>query len=648
MKIFLPDGNEHYFPEGASGLQIAQLLKFNKNALAIEINGKLFDLSHVLTEDAYVTSNDKVKKGINIQFLTQDDSKGLELIRHSCAHLLGSAVKELYPEAKIAIGPTINDGFYYDFYNKEPFTLTDLELIEACMHRIREQDARFTRRELSRKSAIELFKSLDEEFKIELINDLPPDSAISVYEHAGFTDLCRGPHVPSTGKIPAHFKLTKVSGAYWRGDSSRPMLQRIYGAAWTSKAELDLYLKRISEAEARDHRKLGREMDLFHIQEEAVGSVFWHENGYIVYRALENFMRNKVSKHGYLEVRTPQLIDRVLWEKSGHWDKFRDVMFIAESEKRILAVKPMSCPGHIQIFNQTLKSYRQLPYRIAEFGLCHRNESSGSLHGLMRVRSFTQDDGHIFCTMDQVSGEVKKCCNLLMSAYNDLGFHDISIKFADRPKVRAGDDETWERAENALKNAMKEAGFDFDYNPGEGAFYGPKIEFGLNDALGRYWQCGTLQVDLVLPERLSAEYMGEDGNRHRPVMLHRAILGSLERFIGIMLEHYAGKLPLWLMPVQVMVIPAMTSANGYAKKVKNKLYSAGIRCQVDLRCESAGYKIREHSVTKIPLIIMLGPKEEEGEAVTMRWLGENQNQKTISLQEAITKLRQEFKPPHDE
>ncbi|MDR1365934.1 MAG: threonine--tRNA ligase [Holosporales bacterium] len=651
MKVFLPDGRCECFADGAAGSKIAEMLHLHNSALAVEIDGTAFDLSHIITEDARVVTNcdgdcahaDSTAQ--KLSFIRSDSSKGLELIRHSCAHLLASAVKELYPEAKIAIGPAINDGFYYDFCSREPFTPETIELIEARMHEILKRGAPFVRRELSRKEAVDLFKGRNEDFKVELVNDLPSDAIISTYSHGNFTDLCRGPHVPVAGDILSHFKLTKVSGAYWRGDSSKPMLQRIYGTAWATKAALDLYVKRLEEAEARDHHKLGREMDLFHIQEEAVGSIFWHPNGCTLFRLLEDFIRRRITKHGYKEVKTPHLIDRSLWEKSGHWEKYRDAMFIAESEKRVLAVKPMNCPGHIQIFNQGLRSYRQLPYRIAEFGVCHRNEPSGSLYGLMRVRSFVQDDGHILCTAEQVGNEVKDFCDLLISVYRDLGFSEIFIKFADRPKVRAGDDATWDLAEKMLRDAIKGTGLDFEYSPGEGAFYGPKIEFGLNDALGRYWQCGTLQMDMVLPERLSAEYMGEDGNRHRPIMLHRAILGSLERFIGILLEHYAGKLPKWLMPAQAMIVPVMTDTNGYAEKVTRILQDLGVRCQADLRSESAKYKIREHSVAKIPLMVMLGPKEEENQTITTRWLGDNDNQKTLSLKEAERELIEAFKAP---
>ncbi len=633
IKISLADDKILDFDSEVNGYQLVASLgkKCEKEALAIEIDNQIYDLSH------------KISNHANVKIITNDTPLGLEIMRHSCAHVLAAAVKSLFPDVKVAIGPTIADGFYYDFYRVEPFSINDLSLIEERMREMLKANIAFSRKELSSVEATEIFKNLNEEFKVEIIQDLSTEM-VTIYEQGDFFDLCRGVHVPSTGKISPHFKLTKVSGAYWRADSSRPMLQRIYATLWANKKQLDDYLEQIAQAELRDHRKLGKEMDLFHIQEEAVGSIFWHPNGQVVFRSLENFIRSKILKQGYVEVKTPQLIDRSLWERSGHWEKFREVMFTAESEKRVLAIKPMNCPGHIQIFNQSIKSYRQLPYRMAEFGVCHRNEPSGSLHGLMRVRSFMQDDGHIFCTMNQVVSETKKFCQLLIEVYQGFGFNEVSVKFADRPLVRAGDDATWDKAEDALKNAVNEAGLTFSYSAGEGAFYGPKLEFGLNDALGRYWQCGTLQVDLILPERLDAEYIGEDGNRHRPVILHRAVLGSFERFIGILLEHYAGKLPLWLMPVQAVIIPIADGFNDYASLVNQKFLDADIRCRTDFGQGSLNYKIRQHSLSKTPIIIIVGGKESENNTVTIRRLG-SKEQSTMPLNDALKSICDEAATP---
>ncbi len=568
----------------------------------------------------------------------------MELLRHDAAHVMAEAVQELFPKTQVTIGPAIENGFYYDFARTEPFTPDDLGKIEEKMREIVDRDEKIIREVWPRDEAIKYFKSIGEDYKAELIEGLPISEPVSVYKQGKWLDLCRGPHLPSTGKLGKAFKLMKLAGAYWRGDSKNEMLQRIYGTAWGDEKQLKEYLTMLEEAEKRDHRRLGQEMDLFHLQEEARGAVFWHPKGWTVYRGIQSYIRRRLDDAGYQEVNTPMLVDSVLWQKSGHWEKFGHAMFTSESEERKLAIKPMNCPCHVQIYNQGIKSYRDLPLRLAEFGACHRNEPSGALHGLMRVRAFVQDDAHIFCTEDQVKAETKSFIELLRSVYQDLGFTEIKVKFSDRPPVRAGSDETWDRAENSLKEATAAAGLDWELNPGEGAFYGPKLEFVLRDAIGRDWQCGTLQADFVLPERLDAEYVGEDGAKHRPVMLHRAILGSFERFIGILIENYAGKLPLWLTPLQVVVATITSDANDYAAEVAKTLQKAGLRVETDLRNEKINYKVREHSLAKVPIIAVVGKKEAEERTVALRRLGGN-NQEILALAEATDRLRGECAPP---
>jgi threonyl-tRNA synthetase len=559
--------------------------------------------------------------------------------------VLAEAVKELYPDVQVTIGPSIENGFFYDFAVAEPFTPDDLEKIEARMKEIVGRDEEITREVWERDKAIEFFKGLGESYKAEIIADLPADETITLYRQGDFIDLCRGPHLPSTGKLGKHFKLMKLAGAYWRGDSRNEMLQRVYGTAWADKKQLKQYLHMLEEAEKRDHRRLGREMSLFHLQDVAVGSVFWHPKGWRLYRVIQDYMRHRLDGAGYVEVNTPILVDRQLWEDSGHWEKFREHMFISESEDKILAIKPMNCPCHVQIFKQGTTSYRDLPIRMAEFGSCHRNEPSGALHGLMRVRAFTQDDAHIFCTEDQITVETEQFCELLMSVYKDFGFEDVVVKFSDRPEVRAGADDVWDRAEDALKTALEETGLEWSLNPGEGAFYGPKLEFVLRDTIGREWQCGTLQVDFVLPERLDANYIGEDGAKHRPVMLHRAILGSFERFIGILIEHYAGRFPLWLAPVQVVVATITEAADDYAVQVKQALDAAGLASELDLRNEKINYKVREHSHAKVPVILVVGGREAEEGTVAMRRLG-GKDQEIVALAGAVARLAEEASGPH--
>ena len=544
----------------------------------------------------------------------------MDIIRHDAAHIMAQAVKQLYPEVQVTIGPAIENGFYYDFARDKPFTPDDLVKIEDRMRQISKDNHPFIRKTLARDEAIDFFNKMGEKYKAQIIADIPSQEQISLYYQGDFVDLCRGPHAPSTGHIK-HFKLMKVAGAYWRGDSKNEMLQRIYGTAWHSKEALEDYLYMLEEAEKRDHRKLGKQLDLFHIQDEAAGSVFWHNNGWIIFREIEKYIRNKLENDGYIEVKTPQLVDRVLWEKSGHWDKFRENMFIAESEHRTLAVKPMNCPCHVQIFNQELKSYRQLPLRMAEFGCCHRNEPSGSLHGIMRVRSFTQDDAHIFCEESQINDETIKFCSLLKTVYKDFGFEDVKIKFSTRPEIRAGDDKTWDKAEKSLEEAIKVVGLEYEISPGEGAFYGPKLEFTLTDALKREWQCGTLQVDFILPERLDASYIAKDGSKKRPVMLHRAILGSFERFIGMLIENYGGRFPLWLAPVQVVVATITNDYDDYAKEVADKLKKCGFRVKIDLDSQKISQKIRLHSLQKVPYILAIGKKEAQFQTLSIRELG---------------------------
>jgi threonyl-tRNA synthetase len=571
--------------------------------------------------------------------LKKSNEESLEILRHDAAHVLAEAVQELYPEAKLTIGPTIEDGFYYDFYRETPFTSEDLEGIEARMHQIVKRDEPILREEWTRADALSFFQKQDNRFKVEILEAIPEEEVITVYRQGNFLDPCRGPHFSSTGSLGSAFKLLKVAGAYWRGDSRNPMLQRIYGTAWFSEEDLKAYLRRLEEAEQRDHRRLGRQMDLFHLQEEAQGSVFWHPKGWTLYRLLENYIRNKIEKGGYVEVKTPQLLSRKLWETSGHWEKFRDGMVTCELENTALALKPMNCPCHIEIFKQGLKSYRDLPLRMAEFGSCTRFEPSGALLGLMRLRAFVQDDAHIFCTPEQILSETKIFCDLLKEVYHELGFDEILVRFSDRPAVRMGEDAIWDQAEEALRQGAKAADLSYTLTPGEGAFYGPKLEFVLKDALGRRWQCGTLQVDFLLPQRLGATYVGSDGAKHIPVLLHRAILGSLERFIGVLIEHHGGKFPLWLAPVQVYVLPITNAFDGYATEVLRHLRSAGFRADGDFRNEKVGYKIRELSHQKIPVLFVVGQKEMESGTVALRQLGQT-NQEVLELWQAIELLKE--------
>ncbi|MDB2414558.1 threonine--tRNA ligase [Rickettsiales bacterium] len=633
ISIKLPDGNVREYQAGITGFDIASDIGAGlaKVAICIEVNSELLDLSRPIKEDA------------DIRIITGKNEEGLEIIRHDTAHILAEAVKELYPDTQVTIGPSIENGFYYDFARKEPFSTDDLENIEAKMQEIVKRAEPITRETMKREDAIKFFSDMGEKYKAELIEAIPQGETISLYRQGDFIDLCRGPHAPNTAS-PKAFKLMKVAGAYWRGDSRNEMLQRIYGTAWNTEKELKKYLNMLEEAEKRDHRKLGKSLELFHIQEEAVGQVFWHEKGWTLYRLLEQYIRNKLQKANYKEVKTPILVDRILWEKSGHWDKFRENMFTSDSEDKTLAIKPMNCPCHVQIFNQGLKSYRDLPLRMAEFGSCHRNEPSGALHGLMRVRGFTQDDAHIFCTEDQITSETKAFCDLLLSVYKDLGFEEVRVKFSDRPEVRAGDDAIWDKAENSLKEAVEATGLEYTLNPGEGAFYGPKLEFVLTDAIGRDWQCGTIQVDFVLPERLDATYIGADSNKHRPVMLHRAILGSFERFIGILIEQYEGKFPLWLSPVQVAVATVISEADDYAKEIVAELQARGIRAELNLENEKISYKIRQHSVNKVPIIIAVGAREVEQRTVSVRRLG-SKNQEILALNSLLDKIEEEAAAP---
>ncbi len=627
VTVTLPDGSERRFDGPVTGQQVAASIGAGlaKAALAMTLDGKLVDLSTTIDRDA------------RIAIVTAKSPEALELLRHDAAHVLAEAVQELYPGTQITFGPATEDGFYYDFARKEPFSIDDFARIEAKMKEIVDRDEAITREIWDRPKIKKYFQDHGETFKAEWVDELDTKEPISVYKQGNWLDMCTGPHLPSTGKLGKAFKLMKLSGTYWRGDKNKPQLQRIYGTVWPDDKQLQAYLTRLEEAEKRDHRRIGREMDLFHQQEEAIGSVFWHPKGWELWRTLESYMRKRLDQAGYQEVKTPQLVDRVLWEQSGHWEKFRQAMFTAETEDRILALKPMNCPCHVQIFRQGLKSYRDLPLRMAEFGSCHRNEPSGALHGLMRVRAFTQDDAHIFVTEDQITEEGKRFCDLLRSIYKDLGFTDISVKFSDRPAVRAGTDAIWDKAEAALKEAAAAGGLEVTLNPGEGAFYGPKLEFVLRDAIGRDWQCGTLQVDFVLPERLDASYVGEDGQKHRPVMLHRAILGSFERFIGILIENYAGKFPLWLAPVQAMVATITSDGDEYAAKVLAALKKAGIRAEADLRNEKINYKVREHSLAKIPYMLVVGKKEAETGTVAIRTLG-SQSQEVLALEAAVSKL----------
>jgi threonyl-tRNA synthetase len=620
IRITLPDGSVREYDRPVSGADIAADIGAGlaKAALAVRIDGEMKDLATIIDADA------------RLAIVTAKDADALELLRHDAAHVMAQAVQELYPGTQVTIGPAIENGFYYDFARYEPFTPDDLAVIETRMREIVDRDLPIVREVWQRDEAIAHFRAIGEHYKAEIIAEIPAGEAITIYRQGDWLDLCRGPHLPSTGKLGKAFKLTKLAGAYWRGDSRNQMLQRIYGTAWASDQQLAAYLHMLEEAERRDHRRVGREMGLYHFQEEAAGSVFWHPKGWTLYRLLQDYVRERLTEAGYVEVRTPQLFDRSLWEKSGHWDKFREHMFTMESENRVLGLKPMNCPGHVQIYRQGIKSYRDLPLRMAEFGSCHRNEPSGALHGLMRVRAFTQDDAHIFCTEGQITAETRAFCELLQSVYRDFGFEGTVVKFSDRPATRAGSDATWDKAEAALREATAEAGIETSLNPGEGAFYGPKLEFVLRDAIGRDWQLGTLQVDFVLPERLDAWYVGEDGEKHRPVMLHRAILGSFERFFGILIEHYAGWLPFWLAPVQVVVATVTNDADAYARQVHEQMHRQGLRAELDLRNEKIGYKVREHSLAKVPFMVVIGGREAREGTLALRKLGGSGSGQTIS------------------
>jgi threonyl-tRNA synthetase len=634
ISITLPDGKIREYQSAVTGAQIAKDIapSLLKKALVIEVNGEYIDLSVEITKDS------------KVKIITMEDDYALELIRHDSAHCMAMAVQELFPGTQVTIGPVIENGFYYDFARDEPFSETDLEKIEEKMQQIIDQDPQTTREVWPRDKAIDHFKKIGENYKAEIIESIPKGEELSIYFHGKWHDLCRGPHLPSLGRIGKAFKLMKVAGAYWRGDSNNKMLQRIYGTCWRTKKDLDEYLHRIEEAEKRDHRKLGKVLDLFHFQEESPGAVFWHQKGWSLFQSLVNFMRNKQTEAGYLEVNTPEMLDKTLWEKSGHWEKFQEHMYTTDADEKTFAIKPMNCPGHVQVFNQGLKSYKDLPLKISEFGKVHRYEPSGALHGLMRVRAFTQDDAHIFCTEEQITEESLKVTNLILDIYKSFGFHDVKLKFSDRPEKRVGDDAIWDKSEKALLDAIKASGLKYEINKGEGAFYGPKIEFVLIDAIGRDWQCGTLQVDFNLPGRLGASYVANDGSKKIPVMLHRAMFGSLERFIGILIEHHAGKFPFWLSPEQVAVLPISSEQNDYAEKVKLLLEKKGLRSIIDLRNEKINYKIREHSVSKIPVLMICGGKEVQNNSITIRRLGE-EKQETVSLEKAITYLQAESITP---
>ena len=627
--IHLLDGKKITFTNSIDGFELSKKISksLEKVALVMEVDGELKDLSY------------KIKKDSKVKIVTAKDQEGIEVIRHDAAHIMAMAVQELFPGTQVTIGPVIENGFFYDFARKEPFTLDDLKKIEKKMSEIIDRDVKTKREVWKREEAINHFKKLGEKYKAEIIESIPEDEELSVYHHGEkWHDLCRGPHLASSGKIGKAFKLTKVSGAYWRGDSKNEMLQRIYGTCWASKKELDEYLHRLEEAEKRDHRKLGKEMDLFHFREESPGAVFWHEKGWILFQRLIEYMRMKQRLAGYKEINTPELLDKTLWEKSGHWEKFGEHMFTSETpDEKVFAVKPMNCPGCVQVFNQGLKSYRDLPLKLSEFGKVHRFEPSGALHGLLRVRAFTQDDAHIFCTEEQITQESLTVTNLILKIYKDLGFENIILKYSDRPEKRVGDDSTWDKSEAALLSAIKQSNLEYTVNKGEGAFYGPKIEFVLRDAIGRDWQCGTLQVDLNLPGRLGATFIDKDGSKKVPVMLHRALFGSLERFIGILIENYAGKLPFWLSPTQAVVCPIAEENNDYAKKIFEDLFKEGIKCEVDLRNQKINYKIREHSLAKVPLLLICGKKESSDKTVTIRKLGSDK-QETISRDQLIKNM----------
>lgn len=630
--ITLPDGSQREFKNAVTGAEIAADISRSlaRDAVACRIDGELRDLTRRIDSDA------------TLDIVTRDSADGLELLRHDAAHVLAEAVKELWPDTQVTIGPAIDNGFYYDFAREEPFTPEDLADIQTRMHEIVDRDESITREVWERDKALAFFRDLGEDYKAQIIEDIPADETLTLYRQGDFIDLCRGPHLPSTGKLGKAFRLTRVSGAYWRGDAKNAMLQRIYGTAWANDKQLRKYLLQLEEAEKRDHRRLGKVMDLFHFQEEAPGAVFWHPRGWQLFRNLVDYMRVRQNEAGYQEVNTPELMDRSLWEASGHWASFRENMFTTDTEDgRSYVVKPMNCPGHVQIFKQGITSYRDLPYRLCEFGKVHRYEPSGALHGMLRVRAFTQDDAHIFCTPEQITEETIAVCNLILGIYSDFGFDDVLIKFADRPKVRVGEDAVWDQAESALKTALERSGLDYTHNPGEGAFYGPKLEFVLRDAIGRDWQCGTHQVDLNLPGRLGATYIGEDGQKHTPVLLHRAMFGSLERFIGILIEHHAGNLPLWLAPLKVKVLTITSEADEYAQDVARQLRSAGLTAEADLRNEKISYKVREHSVAKVPVLMAVGQREIEEQTVAIRRLG-SKRQTVMPLGEAIDSLTAEI------
>ena len=628
--ITLPDGSTREFDHAVSVLDIALSIGSGlaKATLAGRVNNVLVDASTLIKEDA------------SLQIITAKDLDGVDIIRHSTAHLLAQAVKQLFPDAQVTIGPVIENGFFYDFAYKRPFTTDDLTVIEAKMQQLVAEDLAITRSVLTRDDAVTFFRNQGEAYKAKIIESIPADQDLSLYQQGGFTDLCRGPHVPSTGKLNA-FKLMKIAGAYWRGNSENEMLQRIYGTAWGDKKELQAYLHRLEEAEKRDHRKLAKTLDLFHTQEEAPGMVFWHEKGWVIYQQVEQYIREKLRVNGYGEVKTPQLVDRSLWEKSGHWEKFGAMIFTTHSENRDYAIKPMNCPCHVQIYNQGIKSYRDLPIRLAEFGSCHRNEPSGTLHGLMRVRNFVQDDAHIFCTEAQIQSEVSTFIDMLFDVYKDFGFEDVIIKLSTRPENRVGDDSVWDKAENALELALNNKKLKWDLQPGEGAFYGPKIEFSLKDCIGRVWQCGTIQVDFSMPGRLGATFIAEDGSKQAPVMLHRAILGSLERFIGILIEQHAGTFPVWLSPIQVMVLDIADRHAEYASEIFNELEKQGIRVKIDLRNEKIGFKIREHSMQRIPYLVIIGDKELEEKRITVR-TQKGEDLGSLSVTEFTERLKQEI------
>jgi len=629
LEITLLDGKKISFTKSITGFELTKKISksLEKSALIIEVDGVLKDLSHEITKNS------------KVRIITNKDKEGIEVIRHDAAHIMAMAVQEIYPGTQVTIGPVIENGFYYDFARKEPFTSEDLKKIEKKMSEIIDRDVKTKREVWKRDKAITHFKKIGEKYKAEIIESIPENEELSIYHHGDtWHDLCRGPHLASSSKIGKAFKLTKVSGAYWRGDSNNEMLQRIYGTCWPSKKELDEYLIRLEEAEKRDHRKLGKEMDLFHFREESPGSVFWHEKGWNLFQSLIDYMRFKQRLAGYKEINTPELLDKSLWEKSGHWEKFGEHMFTSETpDEKVFAIKPMNCPGCVQIFNQGLKSYRDLPLKLSEFGKVHRYEPSGALHGLLRVRAFTQDDAHIFCTEDQITTECLNVTNLIIDIYKNLGFKNIILKYSDRPEKRVGEDSIWDKSEAALLAAIKESKLEYSINKGEGAFYGPKIEFVLRDAIGRDWQCGTLQVDLNLPGRLGASYVEKDGSKKVPVMLHRALFGSLERFIGILIEHYAGKLPFWLSPTQAVVLPISEENNDYAKKLFEDLFKEGIKCEVDLKNQKINYKIREHSLLKVPMLLICGKKEEENNTVTIRKLG-SEKQETIKKEKLLKNL----------